>query len=223
MSPDDVAALLRGLEASAAPVALFDPQGRRVFANPAFEASPAGVDAPFDDGWRLVWGAMPDARSPAGGSDPVYAEAEQALRQSQARKRAFAIALISLDAPAPAVGALAAAGAGGLTSHAFTTHCARSLRPGDQLMPLDSGEFMLQLPGAGLHMAASVVHRLRQSLRWSQAASGTKAPSRGGFCAGIAEARPDDGWTALLSRTRRALTTAKQRGPDNSVLAAPTD
>jgi GGDEF domain-containing protein len=229
----DLTTLLRGLDRSELGIALVDPQGQRQYANPAFEARhPAGQpiqDALHEthfDGWVLLMDTRPlvhppettdpptvapAAPSAAAGTtdDQVLRRAAEAVDEARARHRPFTLALVTLDDAADLP-----------TLHRFARHCQLHLRPGDHLALRPQGEFLLLLPGAGAHMAASVIQRLRYALRLQPTAGGHADPHTT-FCAGLAELLDGEQVDGLLRRARQALDSARRKGRNNSALATP--
>lgn len=215
----DMEALLRGLARCEIGIALLDPQGGLQYANPAFQAldaasAAAAHETPFD-GWRLLVAARPAAPAlpapPAAPApdDPALRRAIEAVDDARHRRRPLTLALLALDdltADAPA-------------RQRFARQCHHHLRPADHLAPWPGG-FLLLLPGAGLHMSASVVQRLRHSLRLTPAGGG-HADAHTTFCAGLAELGAEESVEALLQRAGRALEAARRKGRNTSMLAAP--
>ncbi|MED5618919.1 diguanylate cyclase domain-containing protein [Ideonella sp. BN130291] len=222
-APFDLATLLRGLDRSDLGIALYDPQGERQYANRAFQArhpgAPPAQDASLHethfDGWRLVVDTTPPAATaqatpaPAPADEPVLRRAADAVAEARARHRPFTLSLVMLDEAADLP-----------TLHRFARHCQGHLRPGDHLALRPQGELLLLLPGAGAHMAASVIQRLRYSLRLQPAAGGHADPHTT-FCAGLAELSDGEDVDALLQRARQALATARRKGRNSSALAPP--
>ena len=216
MPPElDVDALLRGLDRSGLGIALYDPTGSLHYANPAQgEAPPAAAQETHFDGWRLLlWkqaaagaGAL---AAPAPADDSSLRRIADAVEDARARRRPFTLAVLALD---EAVDPPALRG--------FARHCQAHLRPADHLLPGPGGNFLLLLPGAGAHMAASVVQRLRFSLRLSPAAGGHADPHTT-FGAGLAELSDRESADELLQRAGQALDGARRKGRNASLLAPP--
>jgi diguanylate cyclase (GGDEF)-like protein len=94
----------------------------------------------------------------------------------------------------------------------FCAKCKAHLRPTDSLGRLGGEEFLLVLHGVRTGVAASVMERLKESVR-----DGATVPYT--FSGGIAHPLPGENLEMLLRRADAALYLAKQSGRDRCVIS----